>query len=41
MAIRTRFDSRAGMEEVLAMGVEQGMRIVFSQIEAVLVRTPA
>jgi uncharacterized protein YndB with AHSA1/START domain len=41
MAIRTRFDSRAGMEEVLAMGVEEGMRIVFSQIEAVLVRTPA
>ena len=36
MAIRTHFDSQAGMEEVLAMGIEEGMRIVFSQIEAVL-----
>ena len=41
MAIRIHFDSQAGMEEVLAMGVEQGMRIVFSQIEAVLAGTPA
>ena len=41
MAIRTHFDSQAGMEEVLAMGVEEGMRIVFSQIEAVLAGTPA
>jgi uncharacterized protein YndB with AHSA1/START domain len=41
MAIRTHFDSQAGMEEVLAMGIEEGMRIVFSQIEAVLAGTPA
>ena len=41
MAIRTHFDSQAGMEEVLAMGVEEGMRLVFSQIEAVLAGTPA
>ena len=36
MAIRTHFDSQAGMEHVLAMGIEEGMRIVFSQIGAVL-----
>jgi hypothetical protein len=36
MAIRTHFDSQAGMEQVLAMGIEEGMRIVFSQIDAVL-----
>jgi uncharacterized protein YndB with AHSA1/START domain len=36
MAIRTHFDSRAGMEQVLAMGIEEGMCMVFSQIGAVL-----
>ena len=41
MAIRTVFDSQAGMEQVLAMGIEDGMRIVFSQIDAVLASTPA
>jgi uncharacterized protein YndB with AHSA1/START domain len=41
MAVRTHFDSQAGMEQVLAMGIEEGMRIVFSQIDAVLVGTPA
>jgi uncharacterized protein YndB with AHSA1/START domain len=41
MAIRTHFDSQAGMEKVLATGAEEGMRIVFSQIEAVLAGTPA
>ena len=41
MAIRTHFDSRTGMEEVLAMGIEEGMRNVFSQIETVLAGTPA
>ena len=41
MAIRTHFDSLAGMEQVLAMGVEEGMRMVFSQIDAVLAGTPA
>lgn len=41
MGIHTHFDSLAGMEEVLATGVEDGMRVVFSQIEAVLAGTPA
>lgn len=36
MVVRTHFDSLAGMEEVLATGFEEGMRIVLSQIEAVL-----
>jgi uncharacterized protein YndB with AHSA1/START domain len=36
MAIRILFDSVEGMEKVLATGVEEGMRMVFSQIEAVL-----
>ncbi len=29
------------MEQVLAMGIEDGMRMVFSQIDAVLAGTPA
>lgn len=41
MAVRTHFDSEAGMQQVLAMGAEEGMRIVFSQIDAVLAGTPA
>lgn len=41
MAIRTHFDSQAGMEQVLAMGIEEGMRMVFSQIDAVLAGAPA
>jgi uncharacterized protein YndB with AHSA1/START domain len=41
MAIRTHFDSQAGIEEHLAMGFEEGMRLVVSQIEAVLAGTPA
>ncbi len=41
MAIRTHFDSLAGMEEVLATGVEEGMCMVYSQIEAVLAGTLA
>ena len=41
MTIRTHFDSQAGMEQVLAMGIEEGMRIVLSQIDAVLADTPA
>jgi hypothetical protein len=41
MAIRTHFDSQAGMEQVLDMGIEAGMRMVFSQIDAVLAGTPA
>jgi uncharacterized protein YndB with AHSA1/START domain len=40
MAIRIHFDSKAGMDQVLAMGVEEGMRAVFSQIDAVLAGTP-
>jgi uncharacterized protein YndB with AHSA1/START domain len=41
MAIRTHFDSLVGMEQVLDMGAEEGMRIVFSQIDAVLAGTAA
>jgi uncharacterized protein YndB with AHSA1/START domain len=41
MAIRTHFDSLAGMEEVLAMGVEEGMQMVLSQIDEVLAAAPA
>ena len=41
MAIRTHFDSLAGMEQVLAMGIEEGMRMVLSQIDALLAGTPA
>jgi uncharacterized protein YndB with AHSA1/START domain len=40
MKIRTHFDSQAGMEQVLAMGIEEGMRMVLSQIDAVLAATP-
>lgn len=40
MAIRTHFDSLEGMEQVLATGVEEGMRMVLSQIAAVLADTP-
>ena len=41
MAVRTHFNSQGGMEEVLAMGVEEGMRTVFWQIMAVLGATDA
>jgi hypothetical protein len=41
MAIRTHFDSQAGMEQVLATGVEEGMCMVLAQIDAVLAGTPA
>jgi len=41
MAIRIHFDSLAGMEQVLAMGIEEGMRTVFAQIDEVLTSTPA
>lgn len=41
MAIRTHFDSLAGTEQVRAMEVEEGMRMVLSQIDAVLTGTPA
>jgi uncharacterized protein YndB with AHSA1/START domain len=41
MAIRTHFDSLAGMEEVLAMGIEEGMQMVVSQIDALLAGAPA
>src|SRR4029078_12579888 len=39
MAIRTHFDSLAGMEQVLEMGIEEGMRMVLTQIDAVLTGT--
>jgi hypothetical protein len=41
MKIRTHFDSLTGMEQVLAAGVEEGMCMVLSQIDAVLTGTPA
>ena len=41
MAICTHFDSRAGMEQVLATGVEEGMHMMLSQMDAVLAGTPA
>ena len=41
MSIRTHFDSLAGMEQVLATGVEEGMRMLLSQMDAVLAGTPA
>jgi len=40
MEIRTHFDSQSGMEQ-LATGVEEGMRMVLSQIDAVLAEIPA
>ena len=41
MAIRTHFDSLAGMEQVLASGVEEGMLMLVAQIDEVLAATPA
>ena len=41
MAIRTHFDSIAGMEEVLAMGIEEGMQVVLSQMDEVLAGSAA
>lgn len=40
MVVRTHFDSLAGMEQVLATGVEEGMRMVLAQIDDVLAATP-
>jgi uncharacterized protein YndB with AHSA1/START domain len=41
MEIRTHFDSRAGMEQTLATGFEEGTRVIMEQIEQVLSGTPA
>jgi len=41
MAIRTHFDSLAGMERVLGSGVEEGMCTVLAQMDAVLAATLA
>ena len=41
MAIRTHFDSLSGMEQHLSMGVEEGMQMILSQMDAVLAGTPA
>ena len=41
MAVRTHFDSLEGMERVLAMGIEEGMRMVLSQMDAVLASSHA
>jgi uncharacterized protein YndB with AHSA1/START domain len=40
MEISTHFDSRTGMEEVLSVGIEEGMCTVVSQIEGVLADAP-
>ena len=39
MAVRTHFDSSEGMERVLAIGIEEGMRILLSQIDSVLAQS--
>lgn len=41
MAVRTHFDSLEGMEQVLAGGVEEGMRMVLAQMDDVLLDTAA
>jgi uncharacterized protein YndB with AHSA1/START domain len=41
MEIRTHFDSRAGMEQTLATGFEEGTQMIIDQIDAVLAATPA
>jgi uncharacterized protein YndB with AHSA1/START domain len=41
MAIRTNFDSLAGMEHVLTTGVEEGMCLLLSQMDEVLAGSPA
>lgn len=41
MAIRTHFDSLAGMEHELATGVEEGMCMVLAQMDDVLRGAPA
>ena len=41
MEVCTHFDSQAGMEQVLATGVEEGMCLMLAQIDAVLAATPA
>lgn len=41
MAVCTHFDSIEGMEQVLEMGVMEGMRMVLDQIDAVLAESPA
>lgn len=40
MSVRTHFDSLEGMEQVLEMGVEEGMRMVLAQIDEVLAASP-
>ncbi|MGH9274693.1 MAG: SRPBCC family protein [Acidimicrobiales bacterium] len=41
MEMCIHFDSQVGMEQVLAVGVEEGMSMVFAQIDEVLAGTPA
>jgi uncharacterized protein YndB with AHSA1/START domain len=41
LTIRTHFDSLTALEAHLAGGFDEGMRMVLSQIEAVLAATPA
>ena len=41
MEIRTHFSSLAGMEQEIATGFDEGMRMILGQIEAVLAGGPA
>ena len=41
MEVRTHFDSLEGMERVLAIGIEEGMLILLSQIDLVLAPSAA
>jgi uncharacterized protein YndB with AHSA1/START domain len=41
MTIATRFPSLEAMEQVLAMGMEEGLREAMGQIDAILAGTPA
>jgi hypothetical protein len=40
MTIATRFPSLEAMEQVLAMGMEEGLREAMGQIDAILAGTP-
>jgi uncharacterized protein YndB with AHSA1/START domain len=41
MVVETRFPSTAAMEQLLAMGMDEGMREAMSQIDAILAGSPA
>jgi uncharacterized protein YndB with AHSA1/START domain len=41
MSIENRFPSTEAMEQVLAMGMEEGMKQALGQIDAILAEGPA